>query len=135
MARALPSVLSGEHFVVPNLFGDHGEIAEAVRPERRDHGHIGSVAPTRNQDAANAGAVVPRVECVPPAAEKSLEPGIEVHGRGIGGDANVAQIAVAIAGRDVEATTKGDREVGEVAANAYLLFQRVAAVRVDCAAG
>ena len=114
--------LSGEHFVVPNLFGDDGEIAQAVRSERRDHWHVGGIAPPGNENAANPRAVVPSVERVPPPANKCLEPGIEVHWRGIRGNADVAQIAIAITGRDVEATTKGDGEVREVAAYAYLLF-------------
>ena len=50
--------------------------------------------------------VVPGVECVTAAAEINLEPRAEVHGRVLWRNADVTEIAGAIAGRNVHAAAE-----------------------------
>ena len=68
---------------------------------------------------AKAADVVAGVEGVPPAAQVALHPGAEIHRRA-GGNADIAQIAGAIAGGDVQAAAEGDGQMGIVAADADL---------------
>src|SRR5208282_5748291 len=74
-----------------DLFGDHGETRERMRTEGGDHRDVRRVTPSRDQDAANPRPIVPRVEGKPATAKKGFEPGVEIHRRGIGRDANVAE--------------------------------------------
>ena len=90
--------------------------AEGVRDR-----HVGGVAALADQDAADARHVVARVEGVPAAAEIGLEPAGEIHRRVGRRHADVAEIAGAIARRDVHAAAEGDGEMGEVAAHARCL--------------
>jgi hypothetical protein len=69
---------------------------------------------------------VPGIEGKPAAAEIRLEPRVEIHRRGIGRNADVAEIAVAIARRDVETAAERYREMGEVAADADAFRQGLA---------
>ena len=62
--------------------------------------------------------IVTGIECKPPPTEEHLEPGAEVHGRGIARYADVAQIAGAIAGRNIHAPAKGDRQMSKVTTDA-----------------
>ena len=94
------------------------ERLEDVRTERVDERNIGGVASTRDQDAADARHVVARVEGVPLAAEEHVEPGVEIHRRRVRRHADVAEIAVAVARRNVHATAERDREMREIAAYA-----------------
>src|ERR1700716_1173193 len=66
--------------------------------------------------------VVTCVEGEPASVQINLEPGTEVHRRGIGGDADVAEIASAVTRRDVHATAQRDAEMREIAADADALF-------------
>ena len=66
------------------------------------------------------------VEGVPAAAEIDLEPGAEIHRLRLGRHADVAEIAGAVARRDVHAAAQRDREVREVAAHAAALDEGVA---------
>src|SRR5580692_2465756 len=81
------------------FFGDDLEPAQRMRAERMQHWNVHGVASARHGDAADTGHVVARVEDIPAAAEIGLEPGIEVHRRRIGRDADIAEITVAIACR------------------------------------
>ena len=56
--------------------------------------------------------------------EIDLEPGREIHRRVVRRHADVAEIAGAIARRDVHAAAERDREMREVAAHAAPLFMR-----------
>jgi MFS family permease len=103
------------------LVGVHGEALEQVRAESGAERHVGGVAPARHHDAADAGNVVAGIERVPAAAEIDLEPGAEIHRLGLGRNADVAEIAGAIARRDVHAAAQRDRQVGKVAAHAVAL--------------
>src|SRR5579859_1585153 len=60
---------------------------------------------------------MPGMEGEPPACEKHLEPGAEIHRRRIKGDPDVTEIAGAVARRDVHATAQRDGKMGEVAAH------------------
>src|SRR5262249_17764630 len=68
--------------------------------------------------AADARHVVAGVEGEPAAAEIDLEPGAEIHRIGLRWHADVAEIAGAVARRDVHAAAERDREVRKVAADA-----------------
>ena len=83
--------------------------------------HVRRVAAGGDQDAADARRVVARVEDMPPAAEIDLHPGGEIHARPRFGLADLADVAGAVARRDVERPAEGDGEMGEVAADAALL--------------
>jgi hypothetical protein len=66
----------------------------------------------------NPRAVVAGVEGVPAPAQPNLEPSTEIHRVGHGRHADVTKVACAVARRDVHAPAEGDRQVGEVAADA-----------------
>ena len=100
-------------FVVPDFEG-----VEGVGAKGGDHGDVGGVAAARDQDATDAGRVVARVEGVPLAAEIGFEPGCEVAGCIGWWHASVAEVAGAIASRDVEGAAEGDGQVGVIAAHA-----------------
>src|ERR1700675_2884831 len=88
------------------LVGGDAEAHELVRAERGGDGDVGGVAAARDQDAADARLVVTGIEGVPTVADIGLEPGAEIHRRGVGGHADVAEIAGAIARRDVHAAAQ-----------------------------
>ena len=92
-----------------------------VRSKARDHRDIGGVAPAGDQDATNPWLIMSGVEGEPSIAEKDFEPGVEIHRSGIRRYADVAKIPIAITRRDVEATAQRDRQMREVAADAYAL--------------
>src|SRR4029453_227479 len=105
------------HLIRPYL-----EAPQRVGAEGVGDGNVGGVAAASDQDAADAGHVVARVERVPASAEIGLEPAGEIH-RAIGRrHADVAEIAGAIARRNVHAAAEGDSEVGVVAAHASALL-------------
>src|SRR5262249_8232045 len=54
---------------------------------------------------------------IPATAEIDLDPGTEIHRLGLGRNADVAEMAGAIARRDVHAAAQRDRQVGKVAAH------------------
>src|SRR5207253_1831784 len=71
-----------------------------------------------DQYAADPRGVVPRIERVPIAAKKNLEPGREIHWRRVWRHSDISQIARAVPRWDVHAAAERNREVGEVAAYA-----------------
>src|SRR5580704_664256 len=111
---------SGGHFVGPDPKG-----LQRVGSEGRGDRHVGRVAAARDEDAPDARRVVARIERVPGRPEVSLEPSREVHRRRVLRHADVAQIAGAIARRNVQAATEGDRQVGEVAADALAFIENL----------
>ena len=88
-----------------------------MRPEAHDHGHIGRVATAGHDDAADARDVVAGIERLPAPADIDLDPGAEIH-RVDDRHADVAQVSVDVAGRDVHAAAERDGEMGEVPAHA-----------------
>ena len=58
------------------------------------------------------------IEGVPATADIDLKPGAEIHRIGMWRHANIAKITGAIAGRNVHAAAKRDREMGEISTNA-----------------
>jgi hypothetical protein len=66
------------------------------------------------------GSLCRGVEGIPAAAKIGLEPGAEVHRQVFRGHANVAEIAGAIARRNVHAAAQRDGEMGEVPAHPRL---------------
>src|SRR6202000_476409 len=62
--------------------------------------------------------VVPGVEGKPSPTEEHLEPGAEVHGRRIARYSDVAQIARAIARRNIHAPAQRDRQMSKDATDA-----------------
>ena len=98
-----------------------GPDAEALHDAGAEGGgerHVGGVAAAGHQHAALAGDVVARVEQAPGAAEVGLEPGGEVAGRVGRRGADVAEVAGAVARRDVHRAAEGDGEMRVVAADA-----------------
>ena len=59
------------------------------------------------------------------ATDIGLEPSAEVHRVGIRWDADITEIAGTIARRNVHAPAQGNREMGEVAADAASLMVRL----------
>src|SRR5215207_5696134 len=101
-----------------NLVGPDLEAGQGVWPEGLGDRHIGSVAPLRDQDAADPGHVVARIEGAPVPAEIGLEPAGEIaHGPGFW-RADIAEIAGAIARRNVHAAAERDGEMGVIATDA-----------------
>jgi hypothetical protein len=102
------NLLLGHHFKAHKL-GD----AKGCR-----HRDVGCVAAPPHDNPAYAGMVVTRVHCVPAPSEKDFEPSAEIHWVDIDRNANVAEIAGAIAGGNVHAAAECDGEMSKVAAYA-----------------
>jgi hypothetical protein len=68
----------------------------------------------------------PRAIRTRPIAEEDFEPRVEIHRGRIWRHADVAEVAVAIARRDVETSAQRDGQMSEVAADAYAFRQSLA---------
>src|SRR5208282_2942276 len=88
-----------------HLLGDHREAGQRMRTECRDHRNIRGVAAPSYQNSADPRLIVSRVERKPATAKKGFEPSVEIHRRRIRQNPDVAEVAVAVACRDVEAST------------------------------
>src|SRR5215213_9064236 len=114
-------IKAGRRGTIPpsrNLVGPDLEAGQCVWPEGLGDRHIGSVAPLRDQDAADPRHVVARIEGAPVPAEIGFEPAGEIaYGPGFR-RTDVAEIAGAIARRNVHAAAERDGEMGVIAADA-----------------
>src|ERR1700733_12204005 len=88
-----------------------------MRSERSYERNIGRVTTARDDDSADPRNVVARIEGVPLSFQENFDPGAEIH-RVDDGHADIAEMAIDVARGDVEAATEGQREMGEVAADA-----------------
>src|SRR5579863_3995261 len=95
------------------LLGHHLEAHEVGDAEGGRHRDVGCVAAASHDYAAYARMVVTRVFHVPPPSEKDLEPGAEIHRIDVDRNADVAEIAGAVAGGNVHAAAKRDGKMGE----------------------
>src|SRR6266480_4638819 len=108
-----------------DLVGPNPETDQLVRPEGVGDRHVSCVAAQSDEHAANSRHIVPWIKSIPPPAEIRLEPAGEIH-RGIGRwDADVAEIAGAIACRNVHAATERDGEVRVVATHTLAFIERL----------
>src|SRR5687768_11509054 len=101
------------------------EVGQGARAEIGGDRYIGRIPPPRHQDASDPRLVVPGVECVPLTRKIHLEPSAEVHRRRIGRNTDVAEIAGAVACRNIHATAKRDGKVREIPADAQTLVVSV----------
>ena len=99
------------------------EIGDAKGGRYRD---VRGVTTAAHDNTADAGMVVTRVYRVPTASQKDLEPGAEIHWIDIDRNADVAEIAGAIARGNVHAAAERDGEMGEVAADADAFVHGIA---------
>src|SRR5690242_1130772 len=91
-----------------HLICPHPKPLQDVRTEGVDEWYVGRVAASGDDDPAYPRRVVARIEGVPFAIEEHLHPGAEIH-RIDDRDADVAEMTVDVARRDVEAPAKRDR--------------------------
>ena len=90
--------------------------------ERVDERDIRRVPASRDDDSAYPRDIVARIESPPRPVEEHLDPGAEIH-RIDHGHANVAEMAVDVSSRNVEASAKRHREMGEIAADSDPLLE------------
>ena len=90
--------------------------------ERVDERDIRRVPASRDDDPAYPWDIVARIESPPRPVEEHLDPGAEIH-RIDHGHANVAEMAVDVPSRNVEASAKRHREMGEIAADSDPLLE------------
>src|SRR5208282_6403332 len=90
--------------------------------ERVDERDIRRVPASRDNDSAYSWDIVARIECPPRPAEVHLYPGAEIH-RIDDGHANVAEMTVDVTSRNVEASAKRHRQMGEIAADSDPLVE------------
>jgi hypothetical protein len=115
----LPSDLMGAgDFVSPYL-----KTIQHVRAIRCGDCHVRGVAAAGNQDASNSRLIVAWIKAVPVVAEKDLHRPCKIHRRINRRHAYIPQVGGAIAGGDIEAATKRDRQVRIVATNALALIE------------
>ena len=101
-----------EYFV-----GPHPEGFKDMRPERVYERNICRVPAPCDDNPPNPRHVVARIERLPLPVEEHFDPGAEVHGVD-DGHANVAEVAVDVARRDVKAAAQRQRQMRIVAADA-----------------
>ena len=86
--------------------------------ERVDERDIRRIATSRDNDPTYPRHVVARIESPPAPAEEHLYPGAEIHGIDYR-YAYVAEMAVDVSRRNVEASAESHREMREIAADAH----------------
>src|SRR5260370_8444456 len=90
------------------------EAAERIGPERRGYGDVDRIAAPCHQHSPDPRHVVPWVEGIPASSEIRLEPSGEVH-RTVGRRcAHVAEIAGAVARRNVHASAKANSKMSVI---------------------
>src|SRR4026209_2894861 len=102
-----------------DLVGPVRETRERVGTEGVADRDIRRIASTRDQRAADPRDVVPWIERVPAASDIGFEPGGEIHRTIRRRHADIAEIAGAVAGRNVHAAAERDRQMREVAAHPF----------------
>src|SRR5437016_4972560 len=90
------------------LVGPYPEARQRVWTECAADRHVGGVAAACDQHPAHARRIVARVESVPMPVEKGLEPRSEVHRAVRRRDTDVAQVAGAVASRNIHASAEGN---------------------------
>src|SRR5438128_358390 len=88
-----------------DLVGPDAERLQHMRTERVYQRNVGSIAAARDHDATNARHIVAWVEGAPGAVEEDLDPRREIHGIDHR-HADIAEMAVDVARRDVEAAAE-----------------------------
>src|SRR5262249_47247550 len=96
---------------------------QLVQAEGVAQGNVGRIPAPRHQDPPDAPGVIPRVEDDPFPADVSFKPRREIHRPG-GRHADVAEVAGAIARREVHAAAERNRQMREIAADAGSLVER-----------
>lgn len=87
-----------------------------------DKRYVGRVTTARDDDPAYWRRVVARIERVPCAVQEDLHPGAEIHGIN-DRDADVTEMAVCVACRNVEAAAESKSQAGEVATDTDALVK------------
>src|SRR6201996_4922802 len=113
----------GKSATIIDRFDNDLEAAKKMRPEGLNHGNIHRIAAAVEGNPSDLLDVVTGVEHVPAVADRGLEPGVEVHRRRVGGDSDIADIPIAIAGWDIKAPVERDGEGGEIPAHAQALVE------------
>src|SRR5580700_10602700 len=107
------------YLISPDLEAD-----ERIGPERRAYRDVDRIAASCHQYPPDPRHVVAWIERIPASSEIRLEPSGEVH-RTVGRrNAYVAEIARAIARRNIHASAEGYSKMGEISADAAPLVQR-----------
>ena len=109
---------------IKNFVGPDAKRIQQMRSERSYERNIGRVTPARDDDPADPWNIVARIEGVPLAFQEDFDPGTEIH-RIDDRRADVAEMAIDVARGNVEATTEGQREMSEVAADTDTLVERI----------
>src|SRR4029077_11886448 len=80
------------------------------------------ITAARDHDAADPRTIVARIEGKPAPIKIHLKPGAEIHRRRIGRNADVAEVARAIARRDIHAAAQRHRQMRKITAHADAFF-------------
>ena len=104
------------------LLGHDLEPGERSGSESGRNGHISRVPPPRDDNPANPRPIVPCIQRIPTSTEENFKPRAEIHRFWIYRHPDIAQIAGAIARRDIHTPTERNGEVSKVPANADALF-------------
>src|SRR5438552_4820947 len=110
-----------------HFFGDDVKFEQLGAAEVCRQCNVSGVATDGHENTADASLVVTRIKSVPFPAEENFKPCAEIHRVRRGWNPNVAQITGDITRRDIEASTKGNGEMHEIAANTLAIavnFQR-----------
>jgi hypothetical protein len=108
------------------LLGHHLKSHKVGDAEGGRHRDVGGVAAAPHNNAADPRMIVTRVHRVPAPREKDLEPCAEIHWINVDWNADVSEIAGAVAGRNVHAAAERDGEMGEVPADADAFVHGIA---------
>ena len=101
-----------------DLISPDPKALKRIRPERRGDRNVGGVASAGDQKPPNAWRIVAWIKHMPLPSEIGLEPRSKI-ARWIGlGSADVAEVASAIARRNVKGSAKCDGQVRIVTADA-----------------
>ena len=97
--------------------GHHVKAHQLGGAESGRYRDVSGVTPAPHDNTADAGMVVACVHSIPTPIEKDFEPAAEIHRIDVDRNADVAEIAGAIAGGDVHAAAERNGEMGEVPAD------------------
>src|SRR2546428_5634165 len=107
----------------PDLVGPDRETRQRAGTERVADRHIRRIASTRDEHAADPRNVVPRIKRMPAASDIGLEPRGKIHRTVRRRDADIAEIARAVASGNVHAAAECDRQMRVVAAHTFAFLE------------
>src|SRR4051794_25064662 len=124
MSAESESVRCSEHRS-SHFFGRDTKVDQDIRTECEGQRHIGCIPAAGDQNPTDPWIIVAWVKRVPAPAQKDFNPGRKILRRMRRRKSDVADVACAIASRDIEAPAECKSEMSIVATHTLLFLKRL----------